>query len=72
VREFPITKFTNFPSERIFGVMRGSEGHLRHMLSEDSMTEEVCAKYNGWILEGMVQLQAYSFVRAGSFSSFLF
>ena len=53
--EFPIT---NVPSERVFGVMRGSEGHLRHMLSEDSMTEEVCAKYNGWILEGMVQRQA--------------
>ena len=36
------------------------------------MTEEVCAKYNGWILEGMVQRQAGLFRRAGSFSSFLF
>jgi len=58
--EIPIT---NVPSERVFAIMRSCEGHLRHNLTEDSMTEEVSAKCNDWVLEGMVQRQVQLFGR---------
>ena len=58
--EIPIT---NVPSERVFAIMRSCEGHLRHNLTEDSMTEEVSAKCNDWVLEGMLQRQTQLFAR---------
>ena len=48
---------------RVFAIMRSCEGHLRHNLTEDSMTEEVSAKCNDWVLEGMVQRQVQLFGR---------
>ncbi len=56
--EIPIT---NVPSERVFAIMRSCEGHLRHNLTEDSMTEEVSAKCNDWVLEAMLRRQAQLF-----------
>lgn len=56
--EIPIT---NVPSERVFAIMRSCEGHLRHNLTEDSMTEEVSAKCNDWVLEAMLRRQALLF-----------
>jgi len=61
--ELPIT---NVPSERVFAIMRASEGHLRHALTEDSMTEELTAKCNDWIVEGMLKRQNQSFGRGGA------
>jgi len=49
------------PSERVFAIMRSCEGHLRHNLTEDSMTEEVSAKCNDWVLEAMLRRQALLF-----------
>ena len=41
--------------------LRSCEGHLRHNLTEDSMTEEVSAKCNDWVLEAMLRRQALLF-----------
>jgi hypothetical protein len=58
--EIPIT---NVPSERAFAIMRSCEGHLRHNLTEDSMNEEVSARCNDWVLDGMLQRQTQLFGR---------
>jgi len=59
------TPITNVPSERVFAIMRASEGHLRHALTEDSMTEELSAKCNDWLVDAMVQRQARYFRGGG-------
>ena len=53
------------PSERVFDIMRASEGHLRHALTEDSMTEELSAKCNDWLVDVMLQRQAKYFRGGG-------
>ena len=58
--EIPIT---NVPSERAFAIMRSCEGHLRHSLTEDSMNEEVSARCNDWVLDGILQRQTQLFGR---------
>jgi hypothetical protein len=45
--------------------MRASEGHLRHALTEYSMTEELSAKCNDWLVDAMVQRQAKYFRGGG-------
>ena len=43
--------------------MRSCEGHLRHSLTEDSMNEEISARCNDWVLDGMLQRQTQLFGR---------
>ena len=52
--EIPIS---NVATERVFAIMRSSEGPLRHALAEHSMDEELGAKVNSWIvLERQLEL----------------
>ena len=54
-------------SESEHGVLKKkppiSNERQRHNLTEDSMTEEVSAKCNDWVLEGMLQRQTQLFAR---------
>jgi hypothetical protein len=52
--EIPLS---NVATERIFAIMRSSESPLRHALAEHSMDEELGAKVNSWIVDGMVARQ---------------
>ena len=52
--EIPLS---NVATERIFAIMRSSEGPLRHALAEHSMDEELGAKVNSWIVDGMLARQ---------------
>jgi len=64
-RWYAETPITNVPSERAFAIMRASEGHLRHALTEESMTEELSAKCNDWVVEDMLRRQNQHFRGGG-------
>lgn len=52
--EMPLS---NVATERVFSLMRASEGPLRHNMAEHSMDEELGAKVNAWIVDAMVERQ---------------